>query len=63
MTNIEEKRKKILDYLEKKIPFKEIEKFQNYTGPGFLRKIKKLIFAPRVYIPILLYAKLPFFFI
>ncbi len=66
MNNVEEKRKKILDYLNKKAPSRELVKFQFFVGPGLLKRIKRFflipIFYPNFYFSYLFGFKLLYFF-
>jgi len=59
--NLEEKRKKFLEFLEKKAPEKLIKSFEENTGPGFIKKILRLIKTPSLYIPLILQSKIPWF--
>jgi FkbM family methyltransferase len=59
--NLEEKRRKFLEYLERKAPEKVIKSFEKNTGPGFIKKILRLIKAPSLYIPLILQSKIPWF--
>ncbi len=47
------KRKLFLEKLEES--FRKIEKFEKFSGPGLIRKIKRLFFRPNIYITYLWY--------
>jgi len=59
--NLEEKRRKFLEYLERKAPEKVIKSFEENTGPGFIKKILRLIKAPSLYTSLILQSKIPQF--
>jgi FkbM family methyltransferase len=47
------KRKLFLEKLEES--FRKIEKFEKFSGPGLIRKMKRLFFGPNIYITYLCY--------
>ncbi len=53
--DLEEKRKILLQNLEKLYQKFEFQKFEKLSGPGMMRKIQRLLFCPSIYIPYLLF--------
>lgn len=51
--SIEEKRKIFLEKLDES--YKKVLRFNKFSGPGFKKKLQRLIFTPTVYVPYLLY--------
>jgi len=49
MDSLVEKRKIFLEKLDKR--YKKFERFNKYAGRGFIKKIKKLLISPNIYIP------------
>ncbi len=56
--NIELKRKIFLEKFERN--FEKIRKFEKFSGPGLIKKIKRLFFIPHIYIVYLSYRVRPF---
>jgi len=54
MVNLEEKRNKILNRLNKLAKEDVIEEFEKTTGPGLFKKIERLVKFPHLYIPMIL---------
>ncbi|MDD3488185.1 MAG: FkbM family methyltransferase [Candidatus Pacebacteria bacterium] len=61
MENLDNKRKIFLKKFEKR--YKKFEKFSKYSGRGFSNRIKRLFYAPHIYIPYIFHKLLSFKYI